>query len=216
VHSFAYAVLTASQSASTGSNGTTSVSSLPAWLLVALLSVVGLVIILMFGLTAYSLGAPRSTLKNALATKRGQEFRPDVVTKELVSKLAMSARSGRRTTRATLAIVGFALLGVIVVAVFGLSGQGVEDIRSQVAAAVTTLAATIAGFYFGAQTADSGSANQSQANQSQANQSQANQGQANQGQANQGQANQGQANQGQANQGQANQGQADPGQADQG
>jgi hypothetical protein len=133
----------------------------------------------MFALTAYSLGAPRSTLKNALGLKRRQTFRADVVTKELVTKLATSARSGRRTTRTTLAIVGFALLGVIVVAVFGLSGQGVEDIRGQVAAAVTTLAATIAGFYFGAQTASSaGGGNQGQAAQNQAAQNQAAQNQA--------------------------------------
>jgi hypothetical protein len=38
--------------------------------------------------------------------------------------------------------------------VLGLSGQGVRDLRSQVVAAVTTLVATIAGFYFGARTAE--------------------------------------------------------------
>jgi hypothetical protein len=57
-----------------------------------------------------------------------------------------------------LAIAGFSLLGVIVIAILGLSGQGVRDLRSQVFAAVTTLVATIAGFYFGAQTAKGTSA----------------------------------------------------------
>jgi Putative Ig domain len=71
----------------------------------------------------------------------------------LVRTLATSARSGKRTTRTTLAIVGFSLLGVVVVAIFGLSGQGVRDLRSQVIAAITTLVATIAGFYFGADAA---------------------------------------------------------------
>jgi hypothetical protein len=52
-----------------------------------------------------------------------------------------------------LAIIGFSLLGVLLIAIFGLSGQGVRDLRSQVIAAVTTLVATIAGFYFGAETA---------------------------------------------------------------
>jgi hypothetical protein len=71
----------------------------------------------------------------------------------LIKALATAARSGKRTTRTTLAIVGFSLLGVVVIAIFGLSGQGVRDLRSQVIAAVTTLVATIAGFYFGAETA---------------------------------------------------------------
>jgi hypothetical protein len=214
VQHFAHAALATGQLVAAGpSNSTTasvSVSALPSWLLIGLLSVVGLVIILMFALTAYSLGAPRSTLKNALGLKRGQDFRSDVVTKELVTKLAMSARSGRRTTRATLAIVGFALLGVIVVAVFGLSGQGVEDIRGQVAAAVTTLAATIAGFYFGAQTASQGnSGNQGTgAKPAQADSAQAN---ANPAQAN---ANQAQADPAQADPAQADPAQADPAQAD--
>src|SRR2546429_63528 len=56
---------------------------------------------------------------------------------------------------ANLGIAGFWLLGVAVVAVFGLSGQGVRDLRSQVVAAVTTLVAAIAGFYFGTRAAES-------------------------------------------------------------
>lgn len=133
-------------------------SALPSWLLVALLSVVALVVVAGFALTAYSLSAPRSTLKNIIGRsgRRGAS-RPappeGTVTPQLIKKLATSARSGRRTTRTTLAIVGFSLLGVIIIAVFGLSGQGVRDLRGQVIAAVTTLVATIAGFYFGAETA---------------------------------------------------------------
>jgi Putative Ig domain len=153
-------------------------SALPSWLLAALLGVVTLVIVAAFALTAYSLSAPRSTLKNLLGrtkTRRswniwnlfgtrpplqGPEPAPpndellrEKVTDHLIAKLATSARSGKRTTRTVLAIVGFSLLGVVLIAIFGLSGQGVRDLRSQVVAAVTTLVATIAGFYFGAETA---------------------------------------------------------------
>jgi hypothetical protein len=160
-------------------------SALPSWLLVALLGVVTLVIVAGFTLTAYSLSAPRSTLKNIIG--RSEPKRPwniwdligrrpvsegagpaprkdksnappdGTVTAQLVKSLATSARSGKRTTRTTLAIVGFSLLGVIIIAIFGLSGQGVRDLRSQVIAAVTTLVATIAGFYFGAESARQGS-----------------------------------------------------------
>lgn len=126
-------------------------SALPSWLLVSLLSVVGLVILSGFSLTAYSLSAPRSTLKNIIG-KRGAKGAPEkFVTAQLIKTLATAARSGRRTTRTTLAIVGFSLLGVVVIAIFGLSGQGVRDLRSEVIASVTTLVATIAGFYFGAE-----------------------------------------------------------------
>lgn len=54
----------------------------------------------------------------------------------LINVLSRSARVGNRTTRKTLAITGFALLGVAVVAIFGVSGQGVRDLRSQVVAAL--------------------------------------------------------------------------------
>ena len=128
-------------------------SALPSWLLVSLLCVVGLVILAGFTLTAYSLSAPRSTLKNIIG-KRGAKGAPEkFVTAQLIKTLATAARSGRRTTRTTLAIVGFSLLGVVVIAIFGLSGQGVRDLRSEVIASVTTLVATIAGFYFGAEAA---------------------------------------------------------------
>src|SRR5271163_1883543 len=46
-----------------------SASALPSWLLVSLLVVVGLVIAAAFILTAYSLSAPRSTLKNIIGKK---------------------------------------------------------------------------------------------------------------------------------------------------
>jgi hypothetical protein len=134
-------------------------SALPSWLLVALLGVVTLVIVAGFGLTAYSLSAPRSTLKNIIGRSDkkggGQALTPPTatVTPQLINKLATNARSNKRTTRTTLAIVGFSLLGVVLIAIFGLSGQGVRDLRSQVVAAITTLVATIAGFYFGAETA---------------------------------------------------------------
>jgi hypothetical protein len=133
-----------------------SASALPNWLLIALLGLVALVVIAMFGLTLFSMSAPRSTLKNVIGrgSKRGKL--DGVVTEGLVKDIADDARTGKRTTRTTLAIAGFSLLGVVVVAIFGLSGQGVRDLRSQVVAAVTTLAATIAGFYFGAQTASKG------------------------------------------------------------
>ena len=128
-------------------------SALPSWLLVSLLVVVGLVIVAAFSLTAYSLSAPRSTLKNIIGRKPDTGAPDGTVTPQLIKTLATAARSGRRTTRTTLAIVGFSLLGVVVIAIFGLSGQGVRDLRNQVIAAITTLIATIAGFYFGAETA---------------------------------------------------------------
>jgi hypothetical protein len=52
-----------------------------------------------------------------------------------------------------LAITGFSLLGIVVVAAFGVSGQGVRDLRAQAVAAVITLVAAIAGFYFGSESA---------------------------------------------------------------
>lgn len=137
--------------------GGSNAAALPSWLLVALLCLVGLVVLAMFVLTAYSLSAPRSTLKNVLGRnglfRRGQRGQQAATSDKLVKQLALAARVGKRTTRTTLAIGAFALLGVVVIAIFGASGQGVRDLRSQAVAAVTTLAATIAGFYFGAQTA---------------------------------------------------------------
>jgi hypothetical protein len=128
-------------------------AALPSWLLICLLSIVGIVIVAAFILTAYSLSAPRSTLKNIIGKKAGLWAPDRTVTPQLIKALATAARSGRRTTRTTLSIVGFSLLGVVVIAIFGLSGQGVRDLRSQVIAAITTLVATIAGFYFGAEAA---------------------------------------------------------------
>jgi hypothetical protein len=111
-------------------------------------ALVALIVVAMFALTAYNLSAPRSPLKRLLTATGSQD-------PELIKTLATSARVGTRTTRTTLAIAGFSLLGVAVVAVFGLSGQGVRDLRSQVVAAVTTLVAAIAGFYFGTRAAES-------------------------------------------------------------
>lgn len=128
--------------------------SLQSWLLVTLLILVVVIILAMFALSAYSLSAPRSTLKNILGQgKRRSRPTAGLVTPRLVSELATAARGGRRTTRTTLAVGGFSILFVVVVAVFGLSGGGVRDLRAQVVASVTTLVAAIAGFYFGAQTA---------------------------------------------------------------
>ena len=42
-------------------------AALPSWLLISLLSIVAVVIVAAFVLTAYSLSAPRSTLKTSLA-----------------------------------------------------------------------------------------------------------------------------------------------------
>lgn len=152
-----------------------SVEALPTWLLVALLVLVGLIIVGMFGLTFYNLSAPRSTLKNILGLKGWhrtsvddrvrilQALRSSDLTEDqqrdlmpLINVLSRSARVGNRTTRTTLAITGFSLLGVAVVAIFGVSGQGVRDLRSQIVAAVTTLVAAIVGFYFGSQAASRG------------------------------------------------------------
>lgn len=126
-------------------------SALPTWLLVALLVLVGLVVLAMFALTVYNLSAPRSALKRIIG--KNQPADP-----ELVKTLATSARVGTRTTRTILAIAGFSLLGVAIIAVFGLSGQGVRDLRNEVVAAVTTLVAAISGFYFGARTAEGSAA----------------------------------------------------------
>ena len=137
-----------------------SVSALPSWLLVTLFALVVLIIVAMFAITAYNLSAPRSTLKNLIGSRRSRMADkanappPPTVDPAMVKMLATAARVNTRTTRTTLAIAGFSLLGVAVVAVFGLSGQGVRDLRTQVVAAVTTLVAAISGFYFGARTAE--------------------------------------------------------------
>ena len=75
---------------------------------------------------------------------------------QFFQSLSRSARVGKRTTRTTLAVGGFSFLGVILVALFGLSGEGVRDLRSQVVASVITLVAAIAGFFFGGQNAGGG------------------------------------------------------------
>jgi hypothetical protein len=118
----------------------------------------------MFGLTFFSMSAPRSTLKNVMGRGRRRGKYDGVVTESLVRDIADDARAGKRTTRTTLAIAGFSLLGIVVVAIFGLSGQGVQDLRSQAVASVTTLAAAIVGFYFGAQTASKGGSSGGNAN----------------------------------------------------
>jgi hypothetical protein len=147
-----------------------SVAALPTWLLVALLVLVNLIILGMFALTLYNLSAPRSTLKIILGVKGREKAStgdrekmldalksarlPERQQRDLlplIDVLGRSARVGNRTTRTTLAIGGFSLLGLAVVAVFGVSGQGVRDLRSQIVAAVTTLVAAIVGFYFGSQ-----------------------------------------------------------------
>lgn len=143
----------------------TTSGALPNWLLVCLLIVVVVVILAMFALTFYNLSAPRSTLRNLLGLKPrllGSQRKAGIdtllehvdeqaVNQHLLNTLSLSARVGKRTTRATLAITGFALLGLILVALFGLSGTDVHDLRTQVVAALTTLVASIAGFYFGSQ-----------------------------------------------------------------
>jgi hypothetical protein len=133
-----------------------SAPALPKWLLIGILALVALVVIAMFGLTLFSMSAPRSTLKNVMGRGRKRGQFNGVVTEPLVRDIANDARTGKRTTRTTLAIAGFSLLGVVLVAIFGLSGPGVQDLRSQAVASVTTLAAAIVGFYFGAQTASKG------------------------------------------------------------
>ena len=127
-----------------------SASALPNWLLITLAALVAVIVLAMFALTAYNLSAPRAPLKRLLKKDDPQDL-------ALIRKLAKSAQPGKRITRTTLAIAAFSLLGVAVIAVFGLSGQGVRDLRTQVVAAVTTLVASIAGFYFGTRAAQSSS-----------------------------------------------------------
>lgn len=124
-------------------------SALPSWLLITLAALVAFIVLAMFALAAYNLSAPRAPLKRLLK-------KPGVnVPSSVIGDLASSARPGKRTTRTILAIAGFALLGVAVIAAFGLSGQGVRDLRSQIVAAITTLVAAISGFYFGTRAAQS-------------------------------------------------------------
>jgi hypothetical protein len=111
-----------------------------------LFALVALIVVAMFALTAYNMSAPRAPLRKLLRNRQPEDS-------PLIATLATSARVGTRTTRTTLAIAGFSLLGVAVIAVFGLSGQGVRDLRSQVLASITTLVAAIAGFYFGTRAA---------------------------------------------------------------
>lgn len=150
--------------------------AVPTWMLIALLVLVTVVIVGMFALTLYNLSAPRSTLKNILGLKghgllrtRDQkkplddiDHDPKIVSAKVLESFGMAARVGKRTTRTTLAIAGFSLLGILLVAVFGLSGAGVRDLRSQVVASVTTLAAAIAGFYFGSESGGRTSGSQTQ------------------------------------------------------
>jgi hypothetical protein len=110
-----------------------------------LFALVAVIVLAMFALTVYNLSAPRSPLKRLL--------KKDNADPALIGTLATSARPGIGTTRTTLAIAGFSLLGVAVIAIFGLAGQGVRDLRSQVVASITTLVAAIAGFYFGTRAA---------------------------------------------------------------
>jgi hypothetical protein len=139
-------VLAASPSPSPSPVSADFASTLPTWLLITLVALVALIVVAMFALTAYNLSAPRSPLRKLLKTRKPEDS-------AVIATLATSARVGTRTTRTTLAIAGFSLLGVAVVAVFGLSGQGVRDLRSQVVASITTLVAAIAGFYFGTRAA---------------------------------------------------------------
>jgi IPT/TIG domain-containing protein len=139
-------VLAAAPSPSPSTVSSDSASALPNWLLITLAALVAFVVLAMFALTAYNLSAPRAPLNRLLKKNNPQDA-------ALISSLATNARVGTRTTRTTLAIAGFSLLGVAVIAVFGLSGQGVRDLRSQVVAAITTLVAAIAGFYFGTRAA---------------------------------------------------------------
>ena len=117
-----------------------SASGLPSWLLVALFALVVFIVVAMFALNFYNL---RSAYGASRTDKNSQS----------AGTLATSSQPGIGTTRTTLAIVGFSLLGVGVIAAFGLSGQGVRDLRNQIIGAVTSLVAVIAGFYFGARTA---------------------------------------------------------------
>jgi hypothetical protein len=164
--------------ATTAPATTASAGAAPTWLIIALLCIVGALIVGAFTLTMYNLSAPRSTLKNLLGIKRpvslatffhGPDEQQAKATREhvekllesladpkqdtgkLVQSLSNAARVNKRTTRTTLAVVGFSLLGVIVIGVFGLEGDGVVDLRTSVVSSVVTLVASIAGFYFGAQ-----------------------------------------------------------------
>lgn len=97
---------------------------------------------------------PDSRPLDSLAKLAGQGNQKAV--SDLIKALSTSARVGTRTTRTTLAIAGFSLLGVVLIAIFGLSGAGVRDLRTQAVAAITTLVASIAGFYFGSRAAGGG------------------------------------------------------------
>jgi hypothetical protein len=100
-------------------------------------------------------GIPDTSRKAALQTlsRADTPSSDSQTTSHFIETLGMSAKVGKRTTRTTLAVAGFSLLGVVIVGVFGLSGAAVRDLRSQVVASITTLVAAIAGFYFGSQQA---------------------------------------------------------------
>jgi hypothetical protein len=161
-------------------------------LLIGLFALVVLIVVAAFGLTLFNLSAPRSTLKNLLGQRKVHSLRTLVTRTDtqaqpaqafreavgqggsggpldergaaaLVKSLSNAARVNKRTTRTTLAITGFALLGVVTVAAFGLSGAGVRDLRVQVLTGLFTLVASIAGFYFGAQAVAPSNAGQSDA-----------------------------------------------------
>lgn len=137
-----------------------SATAIPGQLLAVIVVLVALLIIGMFVLTIYNLSAPRSTLRNLLGQGRGRDpgavqkagFDSKILNARLIETLGMAARPGVATTRTTLAVTAFGLLGICLIAVLGMSGDGVRDLRSQVLASITTLAAAIAGFYFGTAT----------------------------------------------------------------
>jgi hypothetical protein len=135
-----------------------SASALPSWLLVALFILVVFIVVAMFALTSYNLTSAYRALGRVTRRYRGNPPSQETLNSPLVTTLATSSQPGTGTTRTTLAVVGLSLLGVAVIAVFGLSGQGVRDLRDQVIGALTTLVAAIAGFYFGARTAQSSAA----------------------------------------------------------
>jgi hypothetical protein len=66
------------------------------------------------------------------------------------------ARSTNGVTRTTLALVGFALLGLSTIIVFAASGPGTRDLRSALVGAIATLVASISSFYFATRATESG------------------------------------------------------------
>lgn len=78
------------------------------------------------------------TAVNSLNERSADASAANATAVKLVNSPGNASQVNKRTTRTTLAITGFSILGLLAVAVFGLSGQGVRDLRGRVGVGAAT------------------------------------------------------------------------------